>query len=520
MHEELLDVMISSKLARVAGGHHGNGFNGSKLIVLQDVYPNSDVHRALPEICQTLVKSGGIRLIAFEGACGAIELPPHVETREQVLALYSGLSMAAINTVLLRPAHVRMVGVDELARQKACRGAQRHLVENERVLYRAFVPIIDRLRQAQVLYPPELADLRRVTLDIYGERQNLTQQVSAVKRAAAALRVDLRQLSSFTAFDELLAQERCIDFEVAAQQRSQLVRRWGEVLGEATESDPLGNVDANRCAALLRAWMRLNEIADPELMRAIELRGVGGVVSECHDAMLTWSTKLAQDIRTGHTESADGQGTLLGQMLELIRALDMNVEEYDMIERYARYLDGASRGLNHHALLQEMRQWAELLVDAEGSREVRALFELEAQLDLTWRALGMHLTPSQAEAVMLHADTLDRNVEQLDGLCALIPTASANSTIVDRERLRRGIEAAATFYELSLARGQCMVANTLDAMRQDRTDRAILVAGGFHTRMIEKRLEDESECSWTVISAQLRMPDDAPASDPPNRSSS
>jgi hypothetical protein len=497
MREPLLDALISPGLAKLRSFRRSADPDAEKIVILQDVYPSLQVQRNIPQICRDLAAGAGVRLIAVEGPCGPVQLPPEASSPMDVFQRYPQLSGAAANALLLRLPEVVIEGVDDPRMHEESRQAQRYLEEHRGLCKEVFACVVEELSALQVrVYPPEITELRRSVVRLFGRRTGLTKQMSLVKSAAASLGIDLSQFPSFHAFDEALRLEREFDLESAERERTLLVQRFVHALFDSLEPDAAGRVPEERCAAVLRFWMRRSGIVDEEMQRNLQLRGLATVLEECRDALLGWVINTALEAR--EDQSAGAQRPILEAMLQLLDDLGLPKGELPDIELYMRYLTVTMKDIDPNALLRELPQWSQLLVEALPSPEARELRQLEDELDLVRLGVRMELSPELAESAPLDAGALR-------SLLARLAALGGSSLPGLAERLAGALSAASVFYTRSLARGGVMGRNTLAAMQRLRTDRAVLIAGGFHPRTITKSLEDERRVSWSILTPELRL---------------
>jgi hypothetical protein len=67
-----------------------------------------------------------------------------------------------------------------------------------------------------------------------------------------------------------------------------------------------------------------------------------------------------------------------------------------------------------------------------------------------------------------------------------------------------GLTHSRNFVDYSSQRGHHMLQVTLEEMKKQHRDRAIIVAGGFHAQAIIQELEDNNpNISWSVIMPQV-----------------
>ena len=501
-------------------GHVAAGLNAHKLVILQDVYDSPEARQHIPAMCQALTEAAGIGVVALEGATGEVSIPVTVDTLRGALDYYPGLSVAAINTLFRHFRDVRFEGVDDMSLHKQGRAAQTYLGENRRKLSNALAPLLEWALRAQRLYSEDIASLRRSVLKIYGEKGTLTERVELVRRIAGELGVDLRQLTLFDAFQTTLRVERTLDFALVKEQRSSLLRRWVEQLAEAVTPDSAECLDSTSSAGLLTFYARYFSIPAPEMLRAIELRGLATVLDECNDTLKRWTLSTALDLSETGESNQMSSGILLGSMLDALRAMGRDVDDLDQLAAYAEYVRLAQHGIDRHALLQELPQWSELLVDAHarqapGSRD---LIEIENSLELLVGGLRLSLSPEAAEKIELQRATLEDVLQRLDRLCPI--EGGVASFWTEIAVIAKGLERAEVFYRTSRQRGEAMARGATRLFTQHKTDRAILIAGGFHTRSVEDALEDLPQLSWSVISPNVRVPhtrddetDDGPSAD-------
>jgi len=262
-------------------------------------------------------------------------------------------------------------------------------------------------------------------------------------------------------------------------------------------------IDLEKASPILQFWIDSIGMPADDLTRRLARAEAEVILATCRDWYQRW---LARGLREQRETGSYGAAFLD----ELMRfALLTDVEYFDLHElrKYVSYVRTAEH-VPPERVEAELHACSFALMEATGSSEARQLFELERRLDIVHKALRLESTPMDFEVAHLRPDDLLDLVEEIGRLAGTPVTPSLWDACSAVSPL---IENATGFVDCSRKRGRHMADRTLEVMAACGVDRALLVAGGFHTQSITRSLEDERRVSWSVLSPDLSKADYARA---------
>lgn len=177
-----------------------------------------------------------------------------------------------------------------------------------------------------------------------------------------------------------------------------------------------------------------------------------------------------------HFVAAEGEGDLYG-----VESADLYESSVDIFRRsYA-----AREHLSHD--LDRMEAALELLKD-ESDENSRASI-IEQDIQVLHRLVDQQLVPSEIHQVMNQA------VFAVDHLRSLL-------TAKKERHFLEPVSAAVDFYALALLRDKSLFHHTVALRKYDHQTTTVLIAGGFHTAGLTRRLKEEGY-SYAVITPHI-----------------
>jgi len=509
MHEPLLDVKIPSQIAELIEHHRAGHASREKVIILEQAYDDAYNQLIIRLTCKMFVDNAGVRLITVEGANKELRtVPPHTDIEELIKNTTNDVSGGVLQLLNSDPASIDVWGVDNLdliADSEMARLQVKKKIDN---LKRGFDAIRQLLHVAQLkCYPPALAQLRNglVLVDVYDKGLPINAQISLIKQMAILTGLDLRAFPMIMRLDRISQIENRINIERAKKQREEFPRRlsdrlesWYKIVGKVPgkETDQVNvAIDMAKVQPILDYWMEITGLTAKEIERMIELHGLENMLMNMRGSIYAWFLTKGQQYSFNEEFNADFHE----EMMRL--ALRIEVPFFDLFDfRELVALSRMREEVNFRGVRDEIAVYCRSLVDRLHSPQSVRLYALEEQLHALYLALKLARGPREAEIVEIRSAKL---IPLLKYLCeisemSLPATAMDNLTEIDK-----ALSSAYEFNQFSKQRSQQMARRTLELMRERGEDRAILVAGGFHTHTITRTLEDYRQVSWSVIRPKI-----------------
>jgi hypothetical protein len=497
--EPLLGVNIPDDIVFV-GKHHRAGEYGEKVILLQEVYDNEKAQERLIEICRLFANQANVRMLMVEGADSEVKpSPPGTSLRQ--LMMVTPVSAGVMFLLQQDEGLFEAWGVDDMELNVGSQGAMSHLMSGQRRREEAFDRIRELIRAAQgARYQKGIADMRTEVLRMFQEKLTLATRVGAIAREAKGVGLDLHTFPAVQGFLDFQELDRQVDTKRVATQREEFVTRlvtrlWGWFT--FVEPNQL-EVDMAAAAPIIDYWREATGRSREEFDGDVAARGWEPVLGELKQWIDTWLVTEAQRMGGGGS-----YGQTAARYEEFMRlALRLGVDYFDLID-FRRQVAG-TRDFEkfRDTLAEEMPAAARAVIDRLDDLEAIQLRVAEDQLDTIYRALCLEVPPLEAEMALVDPARLRSICEEVAALAGteIQPALREALSTLDSD-----VEDAALFLDHSLRRGQHMARKTIELMREQGEDRALLVAGGFHERTITRELENEREVSWSVLAPKPEL---------------
>lgn len=507
----MIDPLLATELPDdlvLLGAHREGSGSGAKVVVVGQVYDNVQAQTFLAELCLHLAEQAGVRLVAVEGEDGRVEpgpsdvgvaAPTAAAAREtlrpvvaSLVAADSQVSAGVLAALRGRPDDLEVWGVDAMDRVAPSQVAMVHVLAGRERRDRALAGLREVVRRAQrAAYPSGLAQIRYAELSIAETRPSLAERADRLRAEAERSGMELAGFPWLRRFVEIRREEKRVRTRTVERQQVRFLERlaeglfaWARVEGNRVTVDPA------RLQPVLEYWFEKTGTTRSELDRRVAAAGWEPPLLELRAWIQGW---LATSARR-----AQGAGSHVFQE-ELMRlALRLGVPFFDL--RDFRRSVAMSRDLEalKRTLPDEMAAATRALVERSSAR-ARELWELEERLDWLCRALHLEVPADDAELAGLNESALLEIVEALAGIGGSPIGPDLRVSIAGLEDL---LASARTYLAHSWERGRHMAARTVELLEELGEERAVLVAGGFHTRAITRTLEDEPDASWAVLYPQ------------------
>jgi hypothetical protein len=192
-------------------------------------------------------------------------------------------------------------------------------------------------------------------------------------------------------------------------------------------------------------------------------------------------------------------------------ALYLGVVYFDLKEfrkEVVKFREASQLGDSMDVLEVQVQSCLQAVVNRMGP-EAKRLFALELELQALYHALRALTTPRESALLHVAPGDLSAAFEELCALAGLPWPGEFHTVRQDLAAAEGKLTNAQNLLVHSLQRGHRMVERTLKWMHDSHHDRAILVAGGFHSVAASQILEDDHpEVSWVILEPPVGSLDD------------
>jgi HEAT repeat protein len=294
------------------------------------------------------------------------------------------------------------------------------------------------------LYTKDLKSIDSASISYSKGAIKLSEYIKTLNSYANKAKIDTPKYPDLIKFIALVQREEKIDFKLAETQRETIIKKLSETLDR----------------------VELNEL----LRNSMDFR----------------ADKLSQE-------------EFYDYLFNLIDKYDFKQKEYSQLQAYRDYIK-LSKAINHLKVFDEADDFEyELMIALSSTQPQKDLILYSKSAKLLQGLYSLKLTPRQLHYLEKHKGSSDiGNIKRF-----LITTSSQYGLhippIINSFNINSYImEQSKQYYSLALERDTALIENTLQRMRRLRNDKAILVAGGFHTQGITNILKEKG-ISYVVI---------------------
>lgn len=440
--------------------HEFNAGSGRLVINIQDAHCNVEVQANISKIIEGLVKDYGFRLIAVEGADGAIDTSRFNAFKDEVVrgevAKYflkrcdiSGPEFLSIT----KPYPVKLFGAETgsyyMQNLRAFTSSYPMKDEVGTYLYR-IKAALDRLKSR--LYSEELKAIDRNSQGYWAKDIQFNNYAAFLSEEAARNGVDLSGYPNLSRLIKVLGEEKKVGFAAAEVERAAVAEKMNgklskdEVISLATETIllKLGRITHADYYLYLK-----NLCGAHGIDIAGEYPALYRYIVYCSDYALIDSEKLLEDVNAAAA---------------LIRSKLFVSDEQRRLERLSRHI--------------------ELLIGLANIRLADHDFEYY-----------------KAHISEFDYGTFAGFIGAMSAKYGMKPDINPPSPEV-----RNALYMLGDFYDIAMKRDKALVDNTLSEMARDGRKAAVLVAGGFHSPGIMKALE-KAGVSYMVVCPTMTKTD-------------
>jgi len=454
-------VGLSKNIGTIKSKYQGK--NGKLIIHIQDAHCNYEAQTNIAKILEHLIKQYNINLVAVEGADGIVDTSwfkafPDAEIRKEVADYFmkkgeiTGTEFLSITSDY----PFTIYGVED----------RNYYIKNlnsflESYPYKdEFVKYYENVKQAlgklkKYIYSKELAGIDRNITRHKEKEIEFADYVKYLKTIAESKKIKIRDFKNFNTLTETLRYEKDINFDVVNEERAQLI----DVLSKKLSKD------------------RLSELVNKSL-----------------------EFKLGKIDNTG----------FYSYLAKLAKENKISLpKEYNNLSRYIIYTRIYSR-IDHEELFDEIDLLLYAIKDKMFKNDDQRILDgLWKNVNIILGFIKIELSNKEYDYYLANKDNfapdkfLDfiRQQSSRYGLAYEVAELPSEISYVFPKLI--------DFYEIALKRDRILVKNMFKGMRGQKTDAAVLITGGFHTKGISKVLEEE-DVSYVVVSPVITKEAESP----------
>lgn len=440
-----------------------NGGNGKLVLYIQDAHCNYEAQNNISKILEYLIKNYKIDFVAVEGADGIVDTSwfkafPDEDIKREVADYFmkkgeiTGAEFLSITSDLpftIYGAEDRKYYIDNL---NSFLDSYPHKEEFIRY-YTSIKSALGKLKN--YIYTSELRDLDNKTSEHKDKKIKFADYVGYLNDLAAKKRIDIKNYQNFSVMIEALKYEKNINFDIVNDERAVLIDELSKKLSKE----------------------KLTELVN----RSLEFK-LGKIEG---NAFYSYLAQLAEEN-------------------------DITLSKnYENLARYIVYS-------KIYAKIDNEKLFDEIDVLVAAIKDTMFQNDDQRTLDTLWKNVTVILGFINIELTNKEYDYYSRNKENFGpaGFISFINKYSArfglsyNVDIPDEE-LSSVFTKLIDFYEIALKRDEILVNNMFKGMKGKKTDVAVLITGGFHTKGVTKFLKEEN-ASYVVISPSITQDAESP----------
>ncbi|KJJ84229.1 ADP-ribosylation/Crystallin J1 [Candidatus Omnitrophus magneticus] len=430
------------RIPRVLGCIEKNikGNNGKTIIHIKDAHCDYSAQKTIGEIIERLNKKYGITLIFAEGGAGAYDFTNFTriydrETRQEVSDYFmrageiTGFESYAINY----PGRIHVYGAEDaelyLKSFHVARAGINSLEECRGIIQKLEKVLNDC---AVKVYSSSASRFFLLEQEYAKSGMDFKKYCLALKEQALSARIDITRYNNFFNFTDLILIEAPIDFARAAKERELLLSE-------------------------------LKEIFVPS-----ETENLARLIFDYNDGLINETAIYSY---------------LLSKASRRLR----NVERFSMLYAYTAYLE-KSETINTNKLMSEIAALKKIVTKKIFIREdEKYVANLKEEIKTVKAMMEFSLTESEFKSYSFRKKSLNflEIIKPLNDICARnkIKFIFQNE---DARRLTRQMRIMETFYRSSFKRDLAFVKNIEKKFREDNSDTALFISGGFHSGNLER----------------------------------
>lgn len=173
--------------------------------------------------------------------------------------------------------------------------------------------------------------------------------------------------------------------------------------------------------------------------------------------------------------------------------------QYPMFYKYWEYVNKINC-IDNIQLFSEIEAWEDKIKEDFLKEPVqKKLSEIDSDANLLKKLISLELSPDEE-------GLLEDSRFIINDWVAFLKENTDLPIYVDAAIINNDIPKFRKFYWLARQRDIAFVENSLKWMRQEKQDRAVLIAGGFHTENLARQLEGQ-QISYVIIKPKFNIPE-------------
>ncbi|GEM_PF-2873167 len=455
------NISVSKDVGAIKARHKGK--NGKLIIHLQDAHCNYEAQQNIAKILEHLVKHYGVNFVAVEGADGIVDTGwfkafPDAEIRKEVADYFmkKGEITGAEFLSITSDYPFTIYGAED----------RKYYIENlnsflesypyKEEFHKYYANIKTALQKLKkFIYTDELIILDRKINAHKAKDIKFADYAAYLNKTAKSKKINVENYKNFNILTETLRYEKDINFDTVNEERARLIDELSKILPKDT----------------------LSELVN----KSLEFK-LGKI--EAND-FYTYLAKLAKE----NNISLSGK--------------------YNNLVRYIIYSRIYSR-IENEKLFDEIDLLTKALKEKMFTNEPqRTLDTLWTNVNIIIGFMNIELTNKEYEYYL--ANKGDFSPDKFDGfLKQNFPRFGISyDTNEAPSELTYIFPKLVDFYEIATKRDEILIKNMFKGMHGKKTDVAVLITGGFHTKGIAKTLK-EKDVSYVVLSPAITKETESP----------
>jgi len=448
------DIAIAIDAGTIKSKYAGST---DKVIVhIQDAHCNYEAQDNINRMLDQLASECGMKMISVEGAEGVVDTAwfrafPDAEIRKEVATYFmkkgeiTGAEFYSINSDydgIIFGAETKDYYIKNL---KAFTDVYPYKEAIEKY-FTGVSAIATRLKS--MVYPPKLKELDSKIRAFDDKEMELSDYAAYLYKTSSEEGIKAEDFANFKKLIQTLEYEEKIDFDIVDNERSQYI-------------------DA------------LSKKLDKERMTEL----------------VTWSVRF----KKGHIKAVEFYTYLRNLAKE--HELDI-VHDYPNLFYYYIYTK-LYDGIDNEGLFKEIsaieRQLKEKLFTDETERKLDKYSDM---LDMFIDLVNIELTNEDYELFQAYQKEFSLE-DALGFVSSLCSRYNLNCTLESVPvQISENLPKMVDFYEIAMRRDKALIDNTLSRMKKEGKDRCVLIAGGFHTKGMQRLLEEKG-ISYVVVTPKI-----------------
>lgn len=432
------------------------GKNGKLVVHIQDAHCNYEAQSNIVHILENLIKNYNVSFVSVEGADGIIDTSwfkafPDEEVRKEVATYFmkkgeiTGPEFLSITTDLpikLFGAETRSHYIENLNAFTS----SYPLKEETEKYYTQIKTVLNRLKN--YIYTEELKALDSKIQDYESKKLPFNEYVRFLEGLAEKHRINLREYSDFFKLISALIYEKKIDFNVTDKERSALI---------------------------------------DELSKSMPKEGLTELVTK------------SLSFKSGKISSAEYYEYL--KSLALKNGIELS-KKYPNLSNYIVYNSVYSK-IDNEKLFNDIKN-LELAIKERlfKNDDQRTLDKLSRHAEILLGLVNIKLLNGDFEYYKTHKEEFTHESFSDFIKKKTVQFGLAYEVDLPSDAVQNSIPRLEDFYSIAIKRDKSLVDNTLNEIKKEKLQAAVLITGGFHSEGITKLLERQG-ISYLVVSPNI-----------------